>query len=219
MMTFVRAACSLGLIAGLAACASPTVPSADIDARLPTEQFRAEVADEPHELALAVHAGGLSANQAAALTSFASDWHLSGGAPVQIQAPDEPAARRFGEEVRQHLALEGIPPGAIRMVGSNERGVMTVGFLRRVAVVPECGTEWTNFRRSMNNKVSPNFGCSVTANVAVQIADPSDLLGPRPTDPVDAGRKTTIIERYRQGSRTGGAIDSNASGAVSSAVQ
>jgi pilus assembly protein CpaD len=109
----------------------------------------------------------------------------------------------------------GVPDGAIQIAGGGEAGVMRVGYLRRVAVVPECGTVWTDLKRSANNKVQPNFGCAVTSNMAAQMADPSDLLGPRPGEPADAGRRTVVTDRYRQGQRTGAAIDDAARGAVS----
>jgi pilus assembly protein CpaD len=222
MKSWVRPLAGFGLAAGLAACAVPPAPDAQLDPRLPTENFRAEVEDEPHEIALAVHGWGLSQNQAAALADFAAGWQASGGAPIHIHVPaagDPAIGRRFGEMVRDHLAEQGVPDGAIRMLESGEAGVLRVGYMRRVAVVPECGVQWSDLRRSATNEVQPNFGCAVTANMAAQIADPSDLLGPRPTDPVDAGRRQTVLGKYRQGQRTAAQTDAAADGAVSSAVQ
>ncbi|MFC3078746.1 CpaD family pilus assembly protein [Phenylobacterium terrae] len=222
MKSWVRPFAGLGLAAGLAACAPPEPPGAELNPRLPTENFRAEVEDEPHEVALAVHGWGLSQNQAAALSDFASGWLASGGAPIRIHVPGGPepaAARRFGEMVRGHLADQGVPDGAIQMVESGEGGVLRVGYVRRVAVVPECGVQWSDLRRSATNEVQPNFGCAVTANIAAQIADPSDLLGPRPSDPADANRRAVVIDKYRKGQRTSAATDSQADGAVSNAVQ
>ena len=221
LKTCFRTACGLALLAGLSACAVPTAPGADPNPRLPTEQFKPQVAEEPHEVSLAIHAYGLSANQEAALTSLANDWHAGAGTPIQIHAPngaDPAASRRFGEGVREHLVRNGVPDGAIRIVGSNDEGVMRVGYLRRVAVTPDCAAAWSDLRRSAMNKVPSNFGCAVSANMSVQIADPSDLLGPRPSEPADAGRRGLVTDRYRQGQKTGGAVDTNASGAVSNAV-
>lgn len=221
MKSWVRPLAGLGLAAGLAACASPP-PGAELDPRLPTENFRAHVEDEPHEVALAVHGWGLSQNQAAALSDFAAGWHVSGGAPIRIHVPGGPepaAARRFGETVREHLVSQGVPEGAMQLVDSGEGGVLRVGYVRRVAVVPECGVQWSDLRRSATNEVQPNFGCAVTSNMAVQIADPSDLLGPRPSEPVDAGRRSVVLGKYREGQRTSADTDDRSDGAVSNAVQ
>jgi pilus assembly protein CpaD len=207
---------------GLAACAVPTAPGGLAGARLPTEQFRAEVADEPHEIVLAIHASGLSPNQSAALAHFAADWHASGGAAIHIHVPaagETAAARRFGEAVRHELFANGVPDGAMRLAGSHEAGVLRVGYLRRVAMVPECGVQWSDLRRTARNEVQPNFGCAVTANMAAQIADPSDLLGPRPSDPSDALRRGVVLDRYRQGQKTSAQVDAEADGAISNAVR
>ena len=54
------------------------------------------------------------------------------------------------------------------------------------------------------------------ASVHAQIADPADIEGPRAEDPTDAGRQTTVVDKYRLGQTTGGAADTRASGQVSS---
>lgn len=221
MNSWLRPVAGLGLIAGLAACAAPP-PGANLDARLPTELYRAEVEDEPHEIALAVHGWGLSQNQAAALSDFAAGWQANGGAPIRIHVPaaGEPAvARRFGEMVRGQLADEGVPEAAMQTIESGEAGVLRVGYVRRVAVAPECGVQWSDLRRSAANEVQPNFGCAVTANIAVQLADPSDLLGPRPAEPADASRRAVVLDKYRKGQVTSAAKDNRAVGVVSDAVQ
>lgn len=205
MTSRVRTLAGLGLAAGLAACASPP-PGAQLDPRLPTEIYRAEVEDEPHEVALAVHGWGLSQNQAAALADFAAGWHATGGALIHIHVPTagEPAtARRFGEMVRDELSDQGVPDGAMQMVESGEAGVLRVGYVRRVAVVPECGVQWSDLRKSATNQVQPNFGCAVTANMAAMIENPRDIDRPRDLAPADAGRRTVVIDAYRQGEATG----------------
>ncbi|HEX2561492.1 CpaD family pilus assembly protein [Phenylobacterium sp.] len=222
MKSWVRPLAGLGLAASVAACAPPEAPGAQLDPRLPTENFKADVADEPHELALAVHGWGLSQNQASALTDFAVGWQASGAVPIRIHVPtgvDPAIARRFGEMVREHLSKEGVPDEAMQMVESGGDNVLRVGYLRRVAVVPECGVQWSDLRRSAANEVQPNFGCAVTANIAAQIAEPNDLLGPRPSEPVDAGRRATVLDKYRKGQNTAAEVDKRADGAVSRAVQ
>jgi pilus assembly protein CpaD len=49
----------------------------------------------------------------------------------------------------------------------------------------------------------PNFGCAQQHNLAAQIANPADLLGPRTMAPADADRRSVIMDRYRQGKTTG----------------
>jgi pilus assembly protein CpaD len=49
----------------------------------------------------------------------------------------------------------------------------------------------------------PNFGCAQQRNLAAQIANPADLLGPRTTETADAERRAVVFDKYRQGRVTG----------------
>ena len=93
-----------------------------------------------------------------------------------------------------------------------------VGFKRYVAVTPRCG-DWPSVTRTASNQPISNLGCAVAANMAAQVANPGDLVGARPMDPADAGRRTAVLGKYRAGEVTSTAKDEQASGAVSTAVQ
>ena len=53
-----------------------------------------------------------------------------------------------------------------------------------------------------NNQDDFEFGCSTQANIAAMAADPTDLVTPAGMDPVDSGRRTVVITKYRQGEQT-----------------
>ncbi|MFN3520782.1 MAG: CpaD family pilus assembly lipoprotein [Phenylobacterium sp.] len=216
------------LSAGLAACATKPAPDAVADARTPTEQFAPQVSAQPEEIRLAPHAQGLSANQAAALAAMAQSWRDAEAGAIRIQAPagegpDGAAVHRTAEGARARLAALGVPDHMIELVGYDAAGdaaaPIVVGFLRHQVSIPQCGQKWTNLARSAANQVQPNFGCAVTANMAAQIANPADLAAPRGMDPADAGRRETVLEKYRAGQVTSAAADQRASGAVSQAVR
>ena len=65
------------------------------------------------------------------------------------------------------------------------------------------------------NLTPKNFGCAVQHNVAVMIADPRDLQGPRPVEGGDANRAGTVITNYEQGKPTPAEKAQGQSGAVS----
>jgi pilus assembly protein CpaD len=90
-----------------------------------------------------------------------------------------------------------------------------VGFTHYEAKGPDCGRKWSSFTHSMDNKVSANFGCASTADIAAMIANPADLVAPREMTPGDAGRRATVLEKYRQGLITSTPKDEQASGIVS----
>jgi pilus assembly protein CpaD len=68
-------------------------------------------------------------------------------------------------------------------------------------VVPHCG-RWDDLTSTGDNGSYANFGCAVTANMAAQIAHPSDIVRPRAEDAPDSGRRMTILEKYREGKVT-----------------
>ena len=48
------------------------------------------------------------------------------------------------------------------------------------------------------NKHYANFGCSYQNNLAAQIANPADLIGPRKLSEVDAEKRGVVIDEYRK---------------------
>ena len=54
--------------------------------------------------------------------------------------------------------------------------------------------------------------------MAAQIANPEDLIRPRDSTPADAGRRDTVLGKYRKGDVTASAKDEQATGVVSKAV-
>jgi pilus assembly protein CpaD len=73
-----------------------------------------------------------------------------------------------------------------------------VAFTSMRAQTGKCG-RWPEdiIKDSAENKHYANFGCSYQSNLAAQIANPGDLLGPRKQSPIDAERQDVVIQRYR----------------------
>lgn len=220
------AATGLGLML-LTACAS-TGETEKADAPLTgTEVWadRVKVEAHPDEILLAPHAGGLSPNQLQALDSLLDRWLDAEGREILINAPvggpgADPAGR-MAAAARQRLLALGAPAGAVRITGYDAGGQpgapLKVGFLRYHAEIPKCGS-WENITATRDNKPYDNFGCAVAANIAAQVANPEDLLGPRASTPADAGRRDTVFGKYRKGEVTASAKEDQANGAVSKAI-
>lgn len=218
----------LVLIAGLSACASaPPREGAVAQPRTPLEQFQAPVTAQADEVRLAIHAQGISGPQADALVSLVHAWRTHDGGPIRLQSPvgvaDSGAAYRMGESVRAFLVSQGVPHTDIQLLGYEAQGAagapMVVGYDRYVAQVPRCGQSWENLTSTGANRTSANFGCSVTANLAAQIANPADLVRPRDMDPSDAARRMEVLDNYRRGEPTSTQADDQARGALSQAVR
>ncbi len=191
----------------------------------PTEQFSITVSSAPDQILLAPHANGISDSQADALAALVNRWRDAGGDIITIMAPTLAQGQAYHSTAAVEAALEelGVSPDRIRLggydAGQRIGAPIAVGFKSFKAQGPQCGLNWNSFTASKNNDVNSNFGCATTANMAAMIANPSDLLTPRQTDPADANRRETILGKYRQGQITSSPKDPQANGAVSDAVQ
>jgi pilus assembly protein CpaD len=78
----------------------------------------------------------------------------------------------------------------------------------------DCSKTWDNLTSTGDNRPSTHFGCAVTANMGLQVADPRDLVTPKAADGYDDGRRLIVLDKYRQGAITSSTKDSQASGQV-----
>lgn len=215
------------VLALLSACASGAGPETAAVPRTETAQWadRVHVDAHPDEVLLVLHAEGLSANQNQALDGLLGRWLAAEAREIVVAAPTGATggevAGRMAVAARQRLIAMGAPPAKVRVMGYDAAGApgapLKVGFLRYVAQVPQCGG-WENITGTRNNTAYENFGCAVTANIAAQVANPEDLLSPRPEGPIDSGRRATVLDKYRKGEITSSAKDDQSNGVVSKAV-
>lgn len=195
---------------GLAGCAGGPASLGGPAPLTPASRYVLQVESGLDRIALAVHETGLSANQNAALGDLAQRFFASGAGAVVIEAPagGDPVAAQAAFDARAALERLGLAPERLRVVsyaGPDPRAPVLVGFETVQAAVPRCGTAWGSLSRTGDNASASNFGCAVNANLAAQIADPRDIVSPRPMTPADAGRRSVVIDRYRSGASTSAA--------------
>jgi len=218
-------------LAVMALCAGAGVAKADkVVERTPvtsTEHYGIQVKLAPQELLIAAHASGLSLPQTAALRDFGWRWMNADRAPITVSAPehgpDSAGVYRTASAARDYLIEQGVPAPAIQIVGydagGDEHAPIRVSFTHYEAVGPQCGLSWSNLSDTHSNTSYPEFGCSMTANVAAQVADAADFLGPRASDPTDALRRENVIVAFRQAQVTSTPMDSQANATLSSVGQ
>ncbi len=217
--------CAIALVAG---CASkPPAKGARIDAPTPLDQYQIKTREVPDQVGLTIHAEGLSAAQHDALAAFAARWRAAGSGEITLQvpsdAPDQDAAKTFVLAAESTLAVLGVPYDHVRTVGyvqgSAPKALVQASFETVVAEAPDCkSVKWENLSATKDNQPYKKFGCTLTANLALQIADPRDLRGEVPLAPADNTRRMQILSNYRTGKVTASDKDSQANGAVSAAV-
>jgi len=199
----------------LGACAYPVNGPEEA----PTIADRFPITVEPHMEALRVPfnpRGGLDAASSGELDRFARDYVENGSGAISVSAP-----RRLGEAapnvVVGRLVSLGVPRNRI-MLGSDDANVadeVKVTYIRYQAHSEPCGDWSVNLGYTSENKPSPNLGCATHHNLAVMVADPRDLVTPKPLEPDDAQRRLTVLDKYRKGETTVAEKTQEQSGAVS----
>jgi pilus assembly protein CpaD len=212
----------LGLVGGLSACATQAPPAT----ALPTTAFKPELKEVPDQIALGVHAEGLSVRQRDALKGFAARWKDAGGGALVIKLPVDAAnptdARAMAYAVRSELEVDGVPPSELaltRYTAGAPNGPVLASFQRAAAVGPDCSGGWDDLARTMNNAVYAHFGCADAANTAAMLADPRDLVAPPDLSAGDNTRRGVVLGHYRDGKKTASEKEPQADGAVSAVTQ
>jgi pilus assembly protein CpaD len=104
-----------------------------------------------------------------------------------------------------HIARKNGVPGSSIMLASYQaspeevNAPVRVSFSAMRAQTDKCGRWPDDVLQTSENKHYANFGCSYQNNVAAQIANPNDLLGPRKQTPIDAANRETVIGDYQAG--------------------
>jgi len=73
-----------------------------------------------------------------------------------------------------------------------------VSYVAVRAQTNKCGRWPEDIADDSENRHYADFGCSYQNNLAAQIANPADLLGPRRQTEVDAEKRGIVIEEYEQ---------------------
>jgi pilus assembly protein CpaD len=214
----------LGLAAAATACASPR-EEISRNLKTPMDQFPFVVDKAPDETLLAVHPGGVSPGQAAALSGVTRRWRDGGGDEIIIRTPagvpSEGMAAAMAEQVRGMLIGAGTPVSLVRVEAYDPAGdaaaPLVVAFARYQAQIPVCGETWDNLAGTQSNSVPNTFGCSVSANMAAQVANPRDLIEARGEAPIESSRRTVQTDLYRRGDSTASKVTQQG-GVVSKAV-
>ena len=170
----------------------------------PLSRWQLQVEPQMDRIALAVHDAGLSAPQRAALADIALRARAEGSPEIVIEAPsgDDPASLQMAYSAAESLRGAGVPVRLAAYNAPHPRAPVLIGYARLQAVVHDCSTQWGSLTRHADNGTALGLGCATISNMAAQIADPRDILGQRPMDPADAGRRSVVIQAYRAGEDT-----------------
>ena len=160
------------------------------------------------DVPVAASAFKLSYPAQSSIEGFANRYKDGANGSITVMVPsgstNETAARRLLPKIATTLTKTGIPLSRIRSASYRATDLSSspirLSFTALAASVKQCG-EWPEDLAAANgeNQNYHNFGCASQNNLAAQIANPADLLGPRAMTPIDAERRNDAIEAYRTG--------------------
>lgn len=210
------------LAAALPACA-PTIAEGPPPLNA-LSRFPLQVEPGMDQIALAVHEDGVSPNQRSALAALADRFALSGAPVIRVEAPagNDPVATQAAWNVRDALSSLGVPSERVLVMAydaPDTRAPVLAGFETVRARVPDCSGTGSAGRAAFSNQPSPGLGCALNANMAAQIANPRDIVGPAPLGPAEGGRRSTAFDNYRAGQITSAPQEPLVDGQISQAVE
>lgn len=169
------------------------------------------IAEKQRTLDLAVGSSdrGATRSQKSAIAGFLATNYDKSAAPVlNIMVPNgaansaaaSDAARDFVQVAHRH----GVPDSRVVVTGyqagsPDVAAPVRLAFTAIAAQTDKCG-RWPDdiLANNRENKHYADFGCSYQNNLAAQIADPNDLLGPRAPSEIDAADRGNVIDDYRE---------------------
>ncbi len=179
-------------------------------------------ADNTLELFIGSNRGTLTAVQRAQVLAFAQTWRREATGGVIIDLPggtsNEHAAADSLREIQSILAASGVPPAGIvvRSYHAEGRNLATVRitYPKITAQAGPCGLWPEDIGPSFNRDYAENtpywnLGCATQRNLAAMVENPADLVQPRGETPAYTMRRTTVVEKYRQGNPTATQYPSN----------
>jgi len=208
-----------GLAITLGACTETTTGTIATPARVPEDyRLRHPIAVQEADRSIVVFVGhgrgGLSETQRADVAGLARIWVGEGTgaivADVPVNTPNARAAESAFREIKAVLEAGGVPSNGIRLhhyTPDDPRTLATIrlSYPKLVAVAGPCGLWPEDLGPSVKdkgyaeNKSYYNFGCAYQRNMAAMVANPSDLVQPRPETPSYTARRTEGFEKYRKG--------------------
>jgi len=203
--TALLAALTVALLAGCANRDSVTVGSVPDDYRTNHPIMIAEK-EEVIDLPVASGDRGMTHTHKVALDGFLDGYDRSATPLVTISVPqgsgNDLAAADAAADFRRFIHSRGVPASRIMMSSYSAPAVevsapVRVSYTAMRAQTNKCGRWPDDLANDSDNKHYADFGCSYQNNLAAQVANPSDLLGPRKQTEVDAENRDAVIDVYR----------------------
>jgi pilus assembly protein CpaD len=190
----------LALTAAVAGCQHQPGDLADRGVAAVNEPI---VARSDYMIDVAAPSGSLDPSEAGRLDAWFRNLQLRYGDVVYVDGDYSQMARGDVARIAGQYGLL-VSPGAPVTTGQVAPGTVRVVVSRTAASVPGCPNWERPAQPNYNNRMLPNFGCSVNSNLAAMVANPEDLIHGREGSGVgDSMTTTRAIRAYREAVPTG----------------
>ena len=202
----VLAVAAAALLSGCAKRDSITVGSVPDDYRTNHPIVIAEK-EEVLDLPVGASDRGMTRAQRASLEGFLANYDRDAAPVLKIMAPagaaNDVAAVEAAHDFAGLAARNGVPGSRIMLLSYQAASVeasapVRVSYTSMRAQTDKCGSWPEDILQTSENKHYANFGCAYQNNIAAQIANPADLLGPRKLTEIDAENRSAVIDEYRE---------------------
>lgn len=201
------------LLALLAGCQSQTQEGQTAQLALTDYSIRHPivVAEQPETFDMPVGAQTrhLGPQLTDSITEFAAESRQKGSGRVEILVPsggaNEAAIHSVTPEIRSALlrgglSRHGVSTRSYAVSDPSAEAPVRLSYMRIKASAGPCGSWPSSIDGKFNRNVDyENYGCATQANLAAMIDNPSDLLRPRASTPVDQERRAETYKQYRTG--------------------
>jgi pilus assembly protein CpaD len=207
------------LAAALSGC---THTQEEITSTVPTDYrlrhpIVVQEADRTIEVFVGTGRGGLTASQRTDVTAYAQSWLHEGTGPIAIDlpvsTPNARAATQSLSDIQAIFSSVGVPARGVsirRYTPPDQKQFATIklNYPKMMADAGPCGI-WPedlgpSFRNPIyqENRPYSNLGCAYQRNMAAMVANPADLVQPRPESPTYTTRRSTVLGKYSRGEPT-----------------
>ena len=152
------------------------------------------------------------------LEAFLADYRQHGNGKIAISVPASANMQQTVVALANQINEMGISRDRI-LVASRDAGTggsqVELNYISYQARSTECGNWSEDLAYTADNTTAANFGCANQHNMAMMVADPRDLLGPRAMDGSNAARRQAVIGNYEAGKVTSSEKGSDQKSAIS----
>lgn len=205
VLTVSAAAITVALVSGCANRDSITVGSVPDDYRT---NHPIVISEREKKIDIPVGLGDtrLTEMQRVAVDGFIDNYDRRSAPVVSVMvphgSPNQSAASHVSTEMVARLRSRGVPEGKIvhqlyEATQYGDNAPIRLAYSEMTASTGQCGRWPADMLDNTANKHWANFGCSYQNNLAAQVANPADFLGPRSEAEIDQQRRSVVFDNYR----------------------